>query len=214
MGFCFSCCRGDAADDDHKPLLPQHYGDSRLPSYTNPLPPPRTQPDKIADIIAALYAGKLPSQEQVNRALRHALSSELLSSHHKPADGRALGRVEEEELNEVGMQVMDCVRAAVQAALEFGMEKNGESSMSAASEQTLSKPVQMTTGFKTWCSSYGKSQLRLYMQMWQLRLHSRAMSTLTQSVSSSCHSLLQTYTDYRTICVYNTRTSFTAGDHF
>ncbi|RPD54449.1 hypothetical protein L227DRAFT_657629, partial [Lentinus tigrinus ALCF2SS1-6] len=122
MGLCFSCCRGDTADD-HEPLLPQDHDDIRIPSYTNPIPPPRTQLDKLADVVAALYAGKLPSQEQVNRALRHALASDVLNSHLHGTNGGGSG---EEELNEAGKEVLSLVRDALQAVLEFGMEKNDD----------------------------------------------------------------------------------------
>ncbi|RPD69589.1 hypothetical protein L226DRAFT_563232 [Lentinus tigrinus ALCF2SS1-7] len=82
---------------------------------------PRTQLDKLADVVAALYAGKLPSQEQVNRALRHALASDVLNSHLHGTNGGGSG---EEELNEAGKEVLSLVRDALQAVLEFGMEKN------------------------------------------------------------------------------------------
>ncbi|KAI0699901.1 hypothetical protein C8T65DRAFT_831795 [Cerioporus squamosus] len=122
MGLYSSCCRYDTADD-HEPLLVQ---DRRIPSYTSdPLPHPRNYLDKLADVVAALHAGKLPSQGQVNRALRHALASDLLHPHSRQADSRP-GGAEEEELNEVGKEVLDGVKDALQALLEFGTEKNDD----------------------------------------------------------------------------------------
>ncbi len=124
MGCCFSHCRGDS-DNDREPLLSH---DRRVPSYVdNSLPHPRNHLDQLADLVAALHAGKLPSQEQVNLALRHALASDVLHAHSGEAEGRPPGGAEEEELNEVGKEVIGSVRNALQALLEFGMEKNGES---------------------------------------------------------------------------------------
>ncbi len=126
MGLCFSCCRDDTADDhDHDPLLSQ---DRRVPSYTdNSLPNPRNHLDKLADLVAALHAGKLPSQEQVNRALRHALASDVFNLHSGEGTRRPPGGAEEEELNELGKELLGCVKESLQALIEFGTEKNGES---------------------------------------------------------------------------------------
>ena len=131
MGFCFSCCRRTVDEhDDREPLLPRYHDQSHIPYRSrDPLPPPRTSFDKLADIVAALHAGKLPSQEQVNRALRHALTSDLLNPESYGGLGHDHGArtKEQEELEETGRNVLHAIREASQALLEFGMEKNGES---------------------------------------------------------------------------------------
>ncbi|KAI0746172.1 hypothetical protein C8Q76DRAFT_706217 [Earliella scabrosa] len=130
MGFCFSCCRRTVDEhDDREPLLPRYHDQSHIPYRSrDPLPPPRTSFDKLADIVAALHAGKLPSQEQVNRALRHALTSDLLNPESYGGLGHDHGArtKEQEELEETGRNVLHAIREASQALLEFGMEKNDD----------------------------------------------------------------------------------------
>ncbi|KAI0630055.1 hypothetical protein C8Q77DRAFT_237447 [Trametes polyzona] len=130
MGFCFSCCRRRRAprskydhESDREPLLP---ASARLhtPWSSDPLPPPKTTLEKVADVVAALNAGKLPSQEQLDGALRRVLASGVLdvnAGSPDEADGDA-----EEELEEAGRQVVENAREVCQALLQFGMEKNGE----------------------------------------------------------------------------------------
>ena len=79
--------------------------------------------DKVADVVAALKAGKLPTQEQANRVLRYVLSSDILTGGAVWDNGTRTE--EEEELREIWSTLLDDARNAGQAFLEFGMEKNG-----------------------------------------------------------------------------------------
>lgn len=113
MGLCFSCCRRQRKDrGEREPLLPKHNGDV--------LPPPQTQFDKLADLLAALSAGKLPSQSQIDHALQSLLKSDILDAR---AAANAIGYG---PLSESGRRVVEDVREVMQAALEVGVRKNGE----------------------------------------------------------------------------------------
>lgn len=75
--------------------------------------------DKAADILAALHTGKLPSQEQINKALQALLrSSALRDDAAQVVSGGG-------PLSETGRNVLDDVREIIGAALQIGMEKNG-----------------------------------------------------------------------------------------
>ncbi|KAI0646008.1 hypothetical protein C8Q79DRAFT_1001457 [Trametes meyenii] len=80
MGFCFSCCRRRKRSADDRSGRGPLLGSGRYPrmpgELSDSLPPPKSQLEKAADVIAALGAGKLPSQEQVNGALRKLLNSD------------------------------------------------------------------------------------------------------------------------------------------
>ncbi|KAH9859151.1 hypothetical protein C2E23DRAFT_801645 [Lenzites betulinus] len=116
MGFCFSCCTsrrkrspraGSYDDDDREPLL---NASSRIPGgSSDPLPAPKNVLEKVADVIAALNAGKLPSQEQLDRALRKLLASGILDTD-----------------DSAGVRGTDTLEDACQAVLQFGMEKNDD----------------------------------------------------------------------------------------
>ncbi|KAI0355792.1 hypothetical protein OH77DRAFT_1589761 [Trametes cingulata] len=137
MGSCFSCRRRTRSpkpshsdtDPDREPLLPssRHSG-----SRADALPPPRTALEKVADVVAALNAGKLPSQAQVDEVLRRVLSSGLLNSDSVEGAGESGGiggegeGEGERELGEAERRVVGCVREACQAVLQFGMEKNDD----------------------------------------------------------------------------------------
>lgn len=117
MGSCCSCCRRKRAprsndDSDCEPLLPAHSYDA--------LPPEKTPFEKIADVVAAARAGKLPSQQQLAGALRSLLASGVLDTGDD-LDGAA---------GEAAKRVVDCAREAARAVLQFGMEKNGAHSLS------------------------------------------------------------------------------------
>lgn len=112
MGFCLSCCRRRSKDrSEREPLLPKH---------DDILPPPHNNFDKFADVLAAISAGKLPSQDQLNHALQQLLRSDLLDSR---TTAHAIGYG---PLSESGRKVVEDVREVVQAALEVGVQKNGE----------------------------------------------------------------------------------------
>ncbi|KIJ34579.1 hypothetical protein M422DRAFT_51984 [Sphaerobolus stellatus SS14] len=113
MGSFFSLCRRTESDIesnvDNEPLLHGERGG---------LPPPRNPLDKLADVIAALNTGKLPSQDQINMAFRKLLKSEMFDINKR---GRGYG-----PLSERGREVIGDLRELVEATLQFGLEKNDD----------------------------------------------------------------------------------------
>jgi len=108
MGICYSGFRKRRPrGDEREPLLPRH----------TPEIPPQSQFDKAADILAALSAGKYPSQDQINRAFRLLLSSDILKSGRNVPSG---------PLSQHGQKVLDDIRTILQALISLGMEKNGK----------------------------------------------------------------------------------------
>jgi Family of unknown function (DUF5923) len=108
MGICCSAFRKRRPrGDEREPLLPK---------YT-PEIPSQSQFDSAADILAALSTGKYPSQDQINRALRLLLSSDVLKSGNTVLSGA---------LSQHGQKVLDDIRSIIQALITLGMEKNGE----------------------------------------------------------------------------------------
>jgi hypothetical protein len=119
MGFCFSCCRRRPKTGDREPLLPHQA------SITEPLPPPQSQIDKFADVLAALHVGKLPSQDQTNAALRKLLRSDVLAVEGSKS-ARILGQGQQYgPLSERGKTVLKDFREVIESIVQFGMEKNG-----------------------------------------------------------------------------------------
>ncbi|KAF8512805.1 hypothetical protein JB92DRAFT_2926409 [Gautieria morchelliformis] len=121
MGFLFSCCLRSSADDDHEPLLaPQS------PIYED-LPPPQSHIDKVADVFGALRVGKIPSQDQINAALRKALRSNVLAIEDTGKGARVLGQKHlYGPLSESGKIILKDVREIIEAVIQFGMEKNDD----------------------------------------------------------------------------------------
>lgn len=120
MGFCFSCCRR-SRPEDREPLLPRQV------THEEPLLSSRSQVDKLADVLAALQAGKLPSQDQTNAALRRSLRSDVLAVEGSKT-ARVLGQGRQYgPLSERGQTIVKDVREVIEAVIQFGMEKNGES---------------------------------------------------------------------------------------
>ncbi|KAF9650948.1 hypothetical protein BDM02DRAFT_3184891 [Thelephora ganbajun] len=70
MGVCSSCCRSEESPE-REPLLPRSGHRDRDETATR-------HTDKVADIVGALEAGRLPSQAQIDHAFRGLLSSDLL----------------------------------------------------------------------------------------------------------------------------------------
>jgi len=112
-------------DGEREPLLPKYQPTNEQP--TTSAPPPEilrlgdeSVVDKIIDALAALKAGKIPTQEQTTRFLQVLLKSELLkedkSENVVPGNGPA---------SKQGRKVLKDVRCLLQALLQFGMEKNG-----------------------------------------------------------------------------------------
>ena len=110
MGAYSSCCKSDESPE-REPLLPKsgpRDRDEIAVQYT----------DKVADVVGALEAGRLPSQAQIDHAFRSLLDSDLLkvesANAHLPSSLR-------KEL----VVILDDVKEVVTAMLEVGSEKNG-----------------------------------------------------------------------------------------
>ena len=110
MGVCSSCCKGDDSPE-REPLLPKSGPRNRqetVEAYT----------DKVAHIVGALGAGRLPSQVQINNAFRAFLNLDLLNvedaSPHLPPSLR-------QEL----VTIVNDFKEVTVAMVEFGEEKNG-----------------------------------------------------------------------------------------
>ena len=110
MGVCSSCCRSDKSSE-REPLLPKSGPRNREEAAAG-------YADKVADILGALEAGRLPSQAQTDHALRSLLNSDILNvestSAHLPPSLRA-------EL----VTIVNDVKEVAVAMVEFGGEKNG-----------------------------------------------------------------------------------------
>ena len=109
MGACSSCCKSDESPE-REPLLPKSGPRSREETtarYT----------DKVADIVGALEAGRLPSQAQIDHACRSLLNSDILkvegANTHLPPSLR-------KEL----VVILEDVKEVITAMLEVGSEKN------------------------------------------------------------------------------------------
>ena len=128
MGFCFSCCRRQkirASNDEQQSLL----GSTGSPSTSH-----YERGDiflRIADMLGALRAGKLPSQQQLDVIIKALLRSEFLSS-----DGiQTMGfNAELEHMNTMGIEIIVDLRTILETVLEIGLEKN---SMHPISNSTL-----------------------------------------------------------------------------
>jgi hypothetical protein len=79
--------------------------------------PSQSQFDKAADVLAAISAGKYPSQEQINNASRVLLSSDILKTTHAGFEG---------PLSKQGRQVLEDARALLQCLIVLGTEKNSK----------------------------------------------------------------------------------------
>ncbi|PPQ70990.1 hypothetical protein CVT24_009945 [Panaeolus cyanescens] len=122
--FCFGKSREH--DDERRPLIPKHQnGSSRQPTTgrngpNSALPLETTALDKVIDAITAFKAGKLPSQTQIEHALRGLLNSEFLQEEGGPT------MAGNGPFSKEGRKVLGDVRELVQAVLEFGLEKNAD----------------------------------------------------------------------------------------
>ena len=88
-----------------------------ITSETDSLPKPTSRFQKAIDILAALKANKLPSQDQLNGFLQCLLRAEVLDvggvAGHGPVS------------NDVKKVVLDA-RELFEAVLQIGMERNGK----------------------------------------------------------------------------------------
>lgn len=73
---------------------------------------------KLAEIVGAFRAGKLPSQEQTTAALQKLLRSDVLARGSIGRTGR---------LSDKGIKVVDDFKQVIEMIIQVGMAKNGES---------------------------------------------------------------------------------------
>lgn len=106
MGILLSCCRRQKDHSEREPLLPKDRFDSKPPRYN----------EVFADIVAAINAGKLPSQTQLDHAARIALNSDVLNVEDSSGPGT---------LSENWRQIVGDVREIIEAIVEIGLQKNG-----------------------------------------------------------------------------------------
>jgi len=122
MDYCLPCFGWSrSSDNEREHLLPKH-GPPNSQQHTNgssPTVAERPLLDKIVDALAALNAGKLPTQEQFTRLFQQLLKSELLKDNAgKVVSGNG-------PMSKQGRKVIGDVRVLIHALLQFGMEKNG-----------------------------------------------------------------------------------------
>lgn len=114
MGLLLSCCCRKRRSAEREPLLPKHHAASAIESSR----PSQAQLSKLADIVAAVKSGKLPSEEQVEQVLRRVLDSDVLS---EGPYNYSYG-----SLSTSGREVVAGLKQVIDAVLLFGHEKNGE----------------------------------------------------------------------------------------
>jgi len=122
MDYCLPCFgRSRSSDNEREPLIPKH-GPPNSQQQTNGSSSSvaeRPLLDKIVDALAALNAGKLPTQEQFTRLFQQLLKSELLKDNAgKVVSGNG-------PMSKQGRKVIGDVRVLIYTLLQFGMEKNG-----------------------------------------------------------------------------------------
>lgn len=110
MGLFFSCCRRQKHHGEREPLLPKHRAGS---ATANEYLPSKEQVIKLANVLAALRTGKLPSQPQLNEFIQSLLR--FIAPH--PSYG---------PLSEPGRQLVSDFRELLEVLLITGIEKNGE----------------------------------------------------------------------------------------
>lgn len=110
MGACSSCCKSDESPE-REPLLPKFGPQNRDETATR-------YTDKVADIVGALEAGRLPSQAQIDHAFRSLLNSDLLKVESANTN---LPPSLRKEL----VVILNDVKEVITAMLEVGSEKNG-----------------------------------------------------------------------------------------
>lgn len=116
MGAIFSCCCGPRKQsEEREPLLPTHRYDT-TPPLQDRLVPTQATFDKFAAIVAALQNGKIPTQNQLNHAIRSLLDSSVFRD--APKQGGVL--------SQRGRIVLEDLRRLLEALAELGRDKNGE----------------------------------------------------------------------------------------
>ncbi|KAJ7637083.1 hypothetical protein FB45DRAFT_829411 [Roridomyces roridus] len=159
MGLCSSCCRRRKSPETD-PLLPKHTSG---PSETSPVV-------KLADILGAFNAGKLPSTDQASILLQHALRSDFLR------DSEDVPLVPE-------------VRDLIQAGLRLSLEKNYDDKLqnlifqsSRSSETQLDAQLVVDSQPIEDASSDLTSFLQSLMTLTQLTLTSSAFRMLISDI--------------------------------
>ncbi|EJD02804.1 uncharacterized protein FOMMEDRAFT_167953 [Fomitiporia mediterranea MF3/22] len=106
-------------DLERQPLI--RHGEDQRKSDERPKPY-----EKVADVLGALHAGKLPSQVQVERALRGLLRGGFFDVGAEGESGEAEGggEGEREVLDKSVENVVRSAREAVEVVLQIGLEKN------------------------------------------------------------------------------------------
>ena len=144
MGYLFSSCSGrkeqeNNSSDESQPLLPNDEADQNPKIDAEDPARARRSLEHWSAIIAALSAGKFPSQDQLNRAIQSVLRSGLLDPDEGSQAAKALGVAQAiSELgedsgqgnnqNQLDNQLSDVildVRALLEVTSQFGLEKNG-----------------------------------------------------------------------------------------
>lgn len=120
MDYCLPCFgKSKGSDGEREPLLPKPAASwDALPRQVAEIESSaRPTVDKIVDVLAALHAGKLPTQDQLARFLKYLLDSELLKEDDKVLHGKS-------PLTKQSRKVVRDANGLVQALLQFGLEKN------------------------------------------------------------------------------------------
>lgn len=110
MGLCYSCCgrrKTKTNDPERRPLL---SADGTLPEAHNTL-------EQVADALAALRAGKLPSQTQLGGLIRALLRSDLMRVNVKAGSRGGL--------NAEQVKVVLDARLVLESIMQWGLDKNG-----------------------------------------------------------------------------------------
>jgi hypothetical protein len=119
-------------------------------------PEPTSRFQKAIDVLAALKANKLPSQDQLNAFLQSLLRANLLDVGGVAGHGPISDDVK---------KVVQDVKELFEAVLQIGMEKNGESSVDILCVNVVLTPLQMIIGYRTCYSSAPRSKLSLFVLM-------------------------------------------------
>lgn len=118
MGSVISTCCGlrekKARTGEREPLLPQHRDRDET---VDAVVPDQQSLNKIADLIAAVGNGKLPSQDQLNNLIRRILQSQIFKEINKD---------KHDTLSRRGQVVLKDLEEVLRAFMDLGMEKNGE----------------------------------------------------------------------------------------
>ncbi|PPQ93758.1 hypothetical protein CVT25_008138 [Psilocybe cyanescens] len=134
MDYCLPCFGKSNAkvSGEREPLLPKHVlptttttEPTATPSLARGTPSDVERPivDKVVDVLVALNAGKLPTQDQISHILQALLKSELL----REDKGKIIAG--NGPTSKQGRKVLGDVKGLVQAALRFGLEKNADNKL-------------------------------------------------------------------------------------